>query len=199
LDLAKIAISIAKDIYSGEGSYPVKVPGKKFIETIDWKEIDLHDDDYVMQMFPVSSLPTDPEGRLQTIQEYMQAGIISPRAGRRLLDFPDLDQIEDLANSQEDYLHEVLEKIVDDGEFTPPDPFDDLKLAQELSLEYYSRGKLQGLEEEKLELLRRFNDQCIVLIQKAMPQQPAMPGGAPQANPMPAPQSDLIQNVPGQA
>lgn len=197
LDLAKIAISIAKDIYSGEGTYPVKAPGKKFIETIDWKEIDLHDDDYVMQMFPVSSLPTDPEGRLQTIQEYMQAGIISPRAGRRLLDFPDLDQIEDLANSQEDYLHEILEKIVDDGEFTPPDPFDDLKLAQELSLEYYSRGKLQGLEEEKLELLRRFNDQCIVLIQKAMPQAPQAPGGAPQANPMPAPQSDLIQNVPG--
>jgi hypothetical protein len=196
LDLAKISISVAKDIFEREGKYPVKVPGKKFIETIDWKDISLEDDDYVMQMFPVSSLPNDPEGRLQTIQEYMQAGIISPRSGRRLLDFPDLDQIEDLANSQEDYLHEILEKIIDDGEFTPPDPFDDLKLAQELSLEYYTRGKMQGLEEDKLELLRTFNDQVQVLMQKAMPPAPPM-AGAPQANPMPTPQSELIPNVPG--
>jgi len=196
LDLAKISIATAKDIFDREGKYLVKVPGKKFIETINWKEISLDDDDYVMQMFPVSSLPNTPEGRLQTVQEYMQAGIISPRSGRRLLDFPDLDQIEDLANSQEDYLHEILEKIIDDGEFTPPDPFDDLKLAQELSLEYYTRGKMSGLEEEKLELLRTFNDQVQVLMQKSMP--PAPPAmGAPQANPMPTPQSELIPNVPG--
>jgi len=197
LDLGKIAISVAKDIYSRDGKYPVRVPGKKFIEKIEWKDIDLHEDDYVMQMFPVSSLPTDPEGRLQTIQEYMQAGLISPRAGRRLLDFPDLDQIEDLANSQEDYIHEILEKIVEEGVFTAPDPYDNLALAQELSLEYYSRGKCQNLEEEKLELLRRFNDQCIVLIQKSQPPAPPMAPGAPQANPVAPPVSDLIQNVPG--
>lgn len=199
LDLAKIAIGCAKDIYTREGKYEVKVPGKKFIETIDWNEIDLDEDDYVMQMFPVSSLPNTPEGRLQTVQEYMQAGIISPRAGRRLLDFPDLDQIEDLANAQEDYLHQILEKIVDDGEFTPPDPFDDLGLAQELSLEYYTRSKLQGVEEDKLELLRRFNDQVLVLMQKSMPPAPEMGMGAPQAAPAAPPVSDLIPNVPGVA
>jgi hypothetical protein len=198
LDLARIAIDKAKEIYAREGGYEVRVPGKKFIESIDWKQIDLDEDDYVMQMFPVSSLPNTPEGRLQTVQEYMQAGIISPRSGRRLLDFPDLDQIEDLANSQEDYLHEILEKIVDDGIFTPPDPFDDLKLAQELSLEYYTRAKLQGVEEEKLELLRRFNDQVLVLIQKAMPPPPPMGmGGEPMAAPAAPPVSDLLPNIPG--
>ena len=198
LDLARIAIDKAKEIYAREGGYEVKVPGKKFIESIDWKQIDLDEDDYVMQMFPVSSLPNTPEGRLQTVQEYMQAGIISPRSGRRLLDFPDLDQIEDLANSQEDYLHEILEKIVDDGIFTPPDPFDDLKLAQELSLEYYTRAKLQGVEEEKLELLRRFNDQVLVLIQKAMPPPPPMGmSGEPMAAPAAPPVSDLLPNIPG--
>lgn len=201
LDTARLAVDCAKDIYENEGSYEVKVPGKKFIETIDWKEVDLEDDDYVMKLYPVSSLPNAPEGRLQTIQEYVQAGFMAPRTARRLLDFPDLEQIEDLANSQEDYIHEMLEKIVDDGIYTPPEPYDNLSLCAELALEYYSQGKCNGLDEPKLDLLRQFIDQCNSIQQEAqqavmqqqMAQQAAM---QPQAQPMPQPQSDLIQNTP---
>ena len=193
LDLARISISIAKDIYAENKKFEVMVPGKKFIETINWKDINLEEDEYTMKMFPVSSLPNDPAGRLQTIQEYMQAGMLSPRQGRRLLDFPDLEQVEDLANAQEDYLHTILEKIVDDGTYTVPEPLDDLKLAHELALEYYSQGKNLGLEEEKLELLRRFIDQVGILEQKAMPPAPV----APQAVPTAPPVSDMLPNAPG--
>jgi hypothetical protein len=89
----------------------------------------------------------------------MQAGMLTPRAGRRLLDFPDLEQVETLANSQENYLHEVFEKIIDSGEFTPPESYDDLKLAREMGLEYYAQGRVNGLEEDKLEMIRQFMDQ----------------------------------------
>jgi len=200
LQLAKLTVDVAKDIYEREGKYEVKVPGKKFIETIDWSDIDLEEDQYTMKIFPVSSLPQDPAGRLQTITEYIQAGFISPRMGRRLLDFPDLEQIENLQNSTEDYLHEILEKIIDEGVYTPPEPFDDLSLAKELALEYYSQGKCSALEEEKLEMLRTFMDQVDLLIQKSMPPQQPMGGpGLPQANPEAMPQSQLIPNVPGAA
>jgi hypothetical protein len=202
LDLAKLSVEAAKEIYEREGEYKVKVPGKKFIKTIDWKDVDLQEDEYIMKIFPVSSLPNDPAGRLQTIQEYIQAGFITPRAGRRLLDFPDLEQIEDLQNSEEDYLHEILEKIVDNGVYTIPEPFDDLQLASELALEYYAQGKCANLEEEKLSLLRKFIDQVNLLKQKAMPPVPpaAGPGmGPPQAAPQALPQSPMIPNVPGAA
>lgn len=204
LDLARLAIGVAKDIYEKEGEYEVKVPGKKFIQTIDWSDVDLEEDEYVMKMFPVSSLPQEPAGRLQTVQEYAQAGFISPRVARKLLDFPDLEQIEDLAQAEDDYLHEILEKMVDDGEYTPPEPYDDLTSARELALEYYAQGKCGGLEEDKLDLLRKFMDQISMLELKANPPQPPMgqaspQGGAPQASPMPAPQSDLLPNVPGAA
>lgn len=203
LDLAKLTIATAEDIYADTKEYKVKVPGKKFIETIDWKDVDLDEDEYVMKLYPVSSLPSTPEGRLQTVQEFAQAGFISPRTARKLLDFPDLEQVEDLANSQEDYLHEILEKIVEEGIYTAPEPYDDLQLAQELALEYYSQGKCAGLEEEKLDLLRQFIDQInemksaaqAAALQQAQAMQAAQ--NPPQAQPQPAPQSDLIPNVPG--
>jgi len=196
LELAKLSIQEVKAIYKDQKEYKVQVPGKKFIETIDWDDINLEDDEFYMKMFPVSSLPNEPAGRLETIQNYIQAGFLSPRQGRRLLDFPDLEQIESLQNSTEDYLHEILEKIVDEGEYTPPEPFDDLHLAQELALEYYAQGKCNGLEPEKLEMLRTFLDQVQQLVAKATP--PPMPqGGMPQALPEAAPVSDLLPNVPG--
>lgn len=207
LQLARLTVDCAKDIYEREDSYKVKVPGKKFIETIDWKDIDLTEDEYFLKIFPVSSLPNDPSGRLQTIQEYVQAGFISPRTGRRLLDFPDLEQVEDLQSSTEDYLHKILEQIVDDGVYTPPEPgFDQLDLARELALEYYAQGKLNNLDEDRLSLLRDFISQIDVGLGIAsQPQLPApggAPGGAPgqpQAQPMPTPTSDLIPNVPAMA
>jgi hypothetical protein len=202
LELAKLSIDCAKEIYEEDGEYSVKVPGNKFIQSIDWKDVDMEEDEYILKMFPVSSLPNEPAGRLQTIQEYIQAGFINPRTGRKLLDFPDLEQVEELANSAEEYLQEILEKIIDDGVFTPPEPYDDLGLARELALQYYAQGKKNGLEEEKLDMLRSFMDQLDILEQKtAQALQPApmqAPGGG-QAVPEPSPTSDLLPNVPGAA
>ena len=200
LDLAQLTVSIAKEIYSENKKLSVKVPGKKFIETIQWKDVDMEEDEFVLKLFPVSSLPTDPAGRLQTIQEYLQAGFLSPRQGRRLLDFPDLDAQENLANAMEDWIHQSLESIVDEGEYVVPEPEMDLTLADEMALEYYAQGKVLALEEDKLELLRRFRDQVGILKRKATGpmQAPAMPGGVvPQANPMPTPASPLLPNVNG--
>lgn len=196
LDLAKITVSIAKEIYAENKHFSVQVPGKKFIETIDWKDVDMEADEFTLKLFPVSTLPSDPSGRLQTIQEYLQAGFLSPRQGRRLLDFPDLEAEESLANAAEEWLHQVLEKIVDEGEYTSPEPEMDLMLANELALEYYAQGKTLGLEEERLEMLRTFRDQINMLTEKAMP--PQSPTPAPQAVPQPPPVSDMIPNVPVQ-
>jgi hypothetical protein len=199
MDIARISISVARKIYNEEGSLKVNVPGKRFIETIDWKEVDMDDDQFQLQVYPVSKLPTDPAGRLATIQEMMQGGLIQPDVGRRLLDFPDLEAEENLANASLDYLHKILDDIVDHGAFTPPDPFDNLVKGRQLALEYYARGKLNDLSEERLELLRRFISQIDTLLTPPappMPMGPVAPGPmAAPANPMPTPTSDLLPNI----
>jgi len=198
VDLAKITIAVAKKAYEENGKLTVKVPGKRFIETIDWREVDMEDDEFQLQIYPVSKLPNDPEGRLATIQEMMQAGLIDPQAGRRLLDYPDLEAEENLANATLDYLHRILDEIVEDGKLTPAEPFDDLVPARKLALEYYAAGKLNNLGEEKLSLLRQFMTQIDVLQAQAQAAQMAAqaPPVQPMASPMPTPQNNLIPNTP---
>jgi hypothetical protein len=100
------------------------------------------------------------------------------------MDFPDLESIETLQNAKEDYLHSLFDKMIEEGEFTAPEPEDDLALAQELFLDYYAYAKVCNVEEDRLELLRQFNDQTKQLIIKAMPPAPPAPmpgmgGGMP--------------------
>lgn len=192
VDLAKISVSVAKKAYGEDKSFSVKVPGKRFIQEIKWSEVDMDEDEFQLQIYPVSKLPSDPEGRLATIQEMMGAGLLSPEAGRRLLDYPDIEAEENLANATSDYLHRILDEIVEEGKFTAPEPFDRLDEARRLALEYYAQGKLNNLKEERLELLRKFLKQIDMLA-------PPMPAGpppiTPQANPEATPTSPLIQNT----
>ena len=202
MDVARLSIEVVKMIAAEKEGYKVRVPGRKAVQDIEWNDINLSDEDYVMQCYPVSSLPNDPAGRLQTIQEYAQAGFLSPRQARRLLDFPDLDQVESLANAEEDYLTGVFDRIVDDGDYTSPDPLDDLQLSKQLCLEYYAKGKANNLREDRLELLRRYLAQINEIEQAMMPPAPPMPmpgaEGMPLAPPMPMAPSDLVPNVPVQ-
>lgn len=203
LDLARLTIDCAKDIFEHDKKLEVKVPGAKFIETIDWKDVDLDDDEYVMKMYPVSSFSQEPAARFQEIQERVQAGWLSMRAAKKLQDMPDIEAVDSLANAAEDYLNDILDKIIEDGEFTPPEPYDDLGLARELALQYYAQGKCNGLEEEKLDMLRQFMDQLDVLEQKTAEALAPPPGAAPQVTPQalpePSPTSPLIPNAPGMA
>lgn len=197
VDLAKITISVARKAYDHQGALSVKVPGKRFIETIDWEDVNLDDDQFQLQIYPISKLPNDPEGRLATIQEMMQGGLINPQVGKRLLDYPDLEAEENLANATLDYLHKILDDIIEDGNYTPPEPFDDLTTARKLALEYYAQGKLNNLDEDKLELLRNFMSQIDQLQQQAQAAlAPPPQASQPQANPTATPQSNLIPNVP---
>lgn len=193
INLAKLAVETVKDIFARNKSYTIKTPGKKFLETLDWKNIKLQDDEYVLKIYPVSKLPRDPAGQLQTITEYIQAGFISPRAGRRLLDFPDLEKAEDLATAQEDWLQQVIEQMIDDGKVYHPEPDDDLELARELALQYLPFAKMNGAPEDNIQLLRDFIAEIDDMTAMAQPPMPLLPQAPPEAM---AP-SELVPNVPG--
>jgi hypothetical protein len=203
LDLARLSISVVKDIVAEKkgkheaGSYKVKSAAARFLSEIDWSEIDLDDDAYTMQVFPISSLPQDPAGRLQTVQEYAQAGFIDSRVAKKLLNFPDLEAQDSLASAVEERIEAALDAIVEGGEYVPPDPFMNLELARQMALEVYNAGCRDGLEEEKLEDLRGFMAQIDTELAAMAPPAPMLPdAGAPLANPTATPTSDLLPNTP---
>lgn len=196
LELAKMDVAIAREM---DKTTSVRVPGRMGFSEMNFrKDIgDIRDSEFVLQCFPVSRLPKDPSGRLQTITEYIQAGFITQRQGRRALDFPDIDSIESLANAQEDILTKVLDDIIDEGKYAPPEPTDDLKAAKEMVLEYIQRYRLLELEDDKLSQLRNWNVQVDALIKRTLPPPMAMPaGGTPQARPEQLPTNPMVPNTP---
>lgn len=198
LEVTRQCIEVAKDVYSKKKSFKVTFPQATFIESINWKDIKLKDDEYVLKAFPTSSLPDDPAGKLATVQEYMQAGLVSPRAGRRLLTMPDVEMSDKLANAPEDLLHKVYESILNDLEYTAPEPEWDLALASQLYLSYYNYAKLNSCPEENMDMLRQFKSQLDDLVGLTAPPPPPMAPGVPQAAPAAPPVSNLISNVPTQ-
>lgn len=204
LSIAELDVAIATKMAKDGKLKPVRVPGKTRFTSVDWKKDigSVSRDAIVMQCFPVSRLPREPAGRLQTIQEYVQAGFLTPRQARHALDFPDIDSVESLQNAQEDILTETLDRIVDEGESRPPEPTDDLPMAKEMVVEYIQRYRSLGLEYEKLDMLRSWSAQ-VDMMQTRASMAPA-PGatsstGVPQGAAAPQPVSDMVPNVPGVA
>lgn len=203
LEIAKQAINVVKDIYKRKGKYEVIFPNTRFIETINWEDINLDEEEFVLKAFPTSSLSDDLTGRLSEIQELAQASMISPRTARRLLDMPDVEVNDALSNAAEDRLHQIYEKMLDDKEVTRFEPgFHDATLAQQLALEYINYAEYMGCPDENIQLVRDFLGQVNA---EALTPQPgvvaptSMPPGGAQAVPQAPPQSNLLPNIPGAA
>lgn len=200
VELAYQIIDKAVDIAERDGKYSTIYPNKdgtKEIVLPDFKS--LRDEPYVIQAFDTSSLPRDPAGRLQKITEMMQAGLLDPQEGRRLLDYPDIEQVDKLANAAEERILKCLDLIIEEGEYNPPDPLMDLQKAATIAVQYYNLHVMAKLEPERAEMLRNFYVQAQALMQAAMPPLPQAPGAAPQAVPQAPPQSPMLPNVPGGA
>lgn len=198
MDAAKIMIDMSRDMFKDDPSLSVNVKGAKFLETIKWKDVDLDDDSYIMQVFPTSILPSTPAGKLQTVQELMQAGFIDKDAAMSLLDFPDLEGFLSLQNAAIDDINMMLEFMIEKGEYNSPEPYMNLALAIKMTQSAYLRARTESVPEERLELLRRFMDECNQLVQMANPPPAPSMGGQPLAVPEAPPQSDLLPALPPQ-
>lgn len=203
IELAYQITDCAKDIAEREGKYQTIYPNKDGTKEIDLPAMKFLKDPFVIKCFSESALPRTPSGRMSTVTDQVQAGMLTLKEGRRLMRFPDLEQNEQLDNSSEERIFKILDGIVEDGEYVEPDAFMDLGLAIELTVKYYNLYMAAKLEEEKAQMLRDFFSQCQAIAaipaQAAAAQQAAMmqqQAATPQANPEPAPTSPLIPNAP---
>lgn len=203
VSLAYKMFDLACDIAERDDKYSTVYPNKNGTKEIDLPEMGDIKDTFVIQCFDASSLPRDPAGRLQKITEMIQSGMVDIKEGRRLLDFPDLEQIERLANSAEERMFQILDNIVEKGKYTPPDPYLNPPYAHQIAIQYYNLYVAAKLEENKAEMLRTFIIQCETLMQAAIAPQPGQAPGpqagapgqnAPMAAPQPLPQSPLVPN-----
>lgn len=198
LDLIKMAIEEVKDIYKEKKSYAVTYPNTNFTEQIDWSDINLEMDEYWLKAFPTSELPEEPVAKLETVQEYAQAGFITPRAARRLLRMPDVEMADKIADAAEDLICKSIEDIIYEGKTdVSPDAEWDLSLCQTYCVQYLNYAKLNNCPEKRIANLRHFKTQVDDMLGLTTQPAPQGPPGGPPANPQPTPTSDLIPNVNG--
>lgn len=198
IEAAEHMIDLAKEIYEREGKFEVASPGKKNVSRIDWKEVKMSQDEYAIQIFPTSSLSKTPSGRLQDVQELLQAGFISREDGLKLLDFPDLDAVLNIQNAAAEDIDSMIEAMIEKGEYYSPEPFQNLDLGIKKCQSSYLRAKMNKVPEENLELLRRWISEANAMLGQLTTPQTQPTTEVPLSRPEHPPQSDIVPFALGQ-
>jgi hypothetical protein len=194
IDAFTCMVDAAKDIAeANDGHYIVKVHGRRngrrFLQEIDWAEIDLEEDQYQLQVFPTSSLPTDPAGRMQAISERLKIGFMTPDEAIAAADLPDTEAQNSLALAARHDLEEMFWRFFyapdEDVKYSPPEPFQNLKLGLKLGQMRYLQAKNSGVPDDRLELARRWMFDAKAMDEKVNP--PPAPAPQPAAAPSGAP------------
>jgi len=194
VDLAYHVIDEAKDIAEEFGAYQtIYTDRRKGTKSIDLPKLTLLEDPFVIQAYSESSLPKDPAGRLATVTEWIQSNMVSIEDGMRLLDFPDLGQIETLKNAMQERIYCQLDDIVETGKFEPPDEFMFIPKCETIVTQYINLYATCKLEETKMQKLRDWWTKLQDLKTAAMPPPPM---GASAQPPQPANGLAVPQSLP---
>lgn len=172
LDTAFQYIDLAKEAKEQGVDLATTSESKKFIQKINWSDVDIEHDQYIMQMFPTSMLPHTPAGRMAYVQELVNEGFVPREFALKLLDFPDLESYTSIANAPMDDLLNTLDELLK-GQYSPPEPFQDLQNGVKLFQAAYLKARREKVPESRLELIRRWITNATALLQP--PQQP-VPG-----------------------
>jgi hypothetical protein len=204
LDDARQCIALAREISASpdQEGIPVKAVSGKGVRELRWKEVSLDDDAFVMQVFASSALPTQPAAKIDRVLQLMQAQLIDPAIGQRLLEFPDIEAYTALRDAPIDDIEAQVELLLD-GDYEPPEPYQDLGRAGVMVQSAYLRARREGASEEILGNMRRFLSDLEALKGRlkaaeqaeamaaqaemsASQQMPQSPGAPPQMQAMPA-------------
>lgn len=194
LNCAKLVVDLNKDLMSLGKDPSVKIQDKDFLETIDWKSVDLDEDKYILRCFAANILPTTPAGRLAKVQEMVQAGFIPIEEGLKLLDFPDFKSYRNQALASSDLTDKMIDQIINKGKYMAPEPQMDLARALSVGQLRYLEAKLNNVPSKNLALMSRWLEAVKALTPAApvatTPMAPMEQG--PIAQPEAAPQSPLV-------
>jgi hypothetical protein len=196
VEIAEDCLEVAKEIAKEHGKYSLLAPDPKGCEIIDFASIDMDQDAYIMQSYPVSQMPKDPWGRLEYVQELITAQLLSPEEGSSLLEFPDTSKIMNFKTSELEDIIATVDFMLTKGKYLPPEPFQKLDQDEngpggiQLMKRAYLMYKNKGCPDEKLDLLYRWVNDALVMLNP--PQDPAMtadeltpPEGVPAMDAMP--------------
>jgi len=199
MNAAEHYFDLAEEIISEQGSFPVQTTFRREITKVDFEKIRVAREEFILEPYPVSILPSLPAGKLQTVQELINIKLIEGKEQiTKLLDFPDLNAVTQIYEAAENDVDWRISKILDEGEYIGPEPYMDLSLARQRFQLAYLEARQKGVEPEKIALLDKFIVQCNTMLRQAQAQpqgSPESPAVASPAGETPAP-TGLMPEMP---
>ncbi len=169
MDIAELILLECEDMERAGIKVEYLSHDSKGCEKISFKDVAL--DAYHIQVYPTSMLPKTPAGRLEYVQEMLGAGLLSPEEGLSLLDFPDTQKVTMFKNSKFNDILATIDHMLDKDEFIPPEPYQDLQNGITYMQSAYLYYKREGCPQEKIDLLLRWINDAMVLVNP--PEEPA--------------------------
>jgi hypothetical protein len=200
MDAAALVIDLAREIHERDGKFSVQVPGADFMNSVQWLDGALENDEFVMKIYPTSLLPKDPAGRLSAVTSLAQSNMFDPPTLLGLLDYPDIKAVNSLATAPLENILWQISGILKKGKkgYMAPEPYQDLNLGLKLFTEAYLKAQRQNVAEDKLDLLRTWIEQAKALQGTTLPP-PTAPPPAQLGQPGPTPTGPYLPTNAGPA
>lgn len=159
MQAAEIVVMLSRDLYEQGVDVTSRAPGRKFVESIKWSDVDMAADTYVMEVFPTSQLPHDPAGRLDYVSALESKGYLTREAAMALMSFPDTDAYTSSEVAAFEAVDALIDKMLDNEELVAPEPYLNLKLFLSKAQAIFARSLVsEELSDSQLDLLRTFMD-----------------------------------------
>lgn len=167
---------------------PVTLSGRKR-QIIKWDQVDIPENKVGMQAYPMSRLPQTIAGRQEILDSQLANNEISRETHMRVSQVPDVDGEQDEANAPQESVQRKVDKMIETGDYTPPNPFADLAYAIKYAETRYTLEEEEDTPQDRLDLLLMFRAAAMDLqTQQNTPDQTAPPiPGVPGATPPPQP------------
>jgi hypothetical protein len=162
MDIAELILEECQEMEESGQKVEFLASDSKGCQRISFK--DVHLDKYHIQVYPTSMLPKTPAGRLEYVQEMLGAGLLSPEEGLSLLDFPDTEKVTMFKNAKFNDILATIDIMLESGEYIPPEQYQDLVNGITYMQSAYLYYKKEKCPEEKLDLLLRWINDAMYLV-----------------------------------
>lgn len=177
LTISEVILDEIESIAKREEGYRAKYVGPFGVERIEFKDIEADRDAIVLKVKSSSALSLSLSGKIEDVEDLQGIGVqFEEGEVEQMLNIPDLSESRERRFSMPNLLREVIEVwMLDEGRYTAPEPRWDLNRALNIVSQTILRAQLGNAPADRIELLRKFELECMTLLAKANPPPPPPP------------------------
>lgn len=174
-------IDLAKEIAEDYGEYKVKLTEDDFGSELDFAELNLEDDAFIIDVAPTNYFSGTPSAKIDKAERIVALDPSYQPYIAGMLGFPDLEGVTDVINAPMRTVEFIADRILNHGELIQFEPFHPLEIALQVLPLYYTKASTDGAPRERLDALAEFLVQAQKAQQALMAPEPPQPGALPSA------------------